>query len=112
MHQVQFDVSVNANAEIETVSDDTPSGWNYRTDSPTYSNESYLAIGNTDIQSVSFPDNGTFIIDGTDSNIRDAQRVFHISTLKKLLDPKLYEEFAIKVFENKLEDIDSYDDRY
>ena len=115
-----FTVDIESLADVQWESDESPSGWNYRTDSPTYTRHYYAVPGDVKITSVSYSAEHPFIIDNEEvpfSHIQD-----HISpqVLKQLLNTEYYSKIFDSMFAEAAKNIDPpepdfdepYDSRY
>ena len=115
--EIGYDVDVEAVADFGWETDEQPTGWNYRTDGPTYTSSMYASVSEPVISSISFTPDQEFYIDNEVYSLYDAQRVIDPAVLKQLLNPQIYIPLMRPSFEKKAEDMeppeqyyDDYDD--
>lgn len=104
--EIGFNVWIEANSEVEWESDESPTGWNYSTDSATYTSYEYAIATPVQFQSIEFDANGTFLINGNEVSFQDFQQYLDPSALQSLLDPKIYTETVDKIFSDQAEKIE------
>ena len=107
--EIGWDVQVNAIGDVEWQTEETPIGWNYKTDSPTYSTYAHAVPVDMKFEEISFKEGSTIHIDGEDLPIEQAQSVIDIRILKSLLDPKLYENQIAEYVDSKVAEMESSD---
>ena len=112
VHEIGFDVDVKATADTEWQSDESPTGWNYKTDNPTYTSSEYLSVGDPTITEVKFSEGMAFYVDGNDLYLHDAQKLFDPNTLKQLLNPDIYKKLVGSLFDKKAANVDPPEQDY
>jgi hypothetical protein len=105
-HNVGFDVDVTAHAGVEWQSDEQPTGWNYRSDSPTYTSTSHAVVGDVTISSVAFSEDAEFVIDDESYSLHDAQQLISRAAISQLLDPEIYKKLVNSLFDKKAANVD------
>jgi len=122
---IGWDVWVEATCGIGWESDESPTGWNYKTDNPTYTSYTYATGDSLEFTSITFSDGAVFYINNEELTLQDAQQQIDPAVLKLLLDPKLFEPTVGKFADSKIQDMeppepdfdepdrdDYYDSRY
>lgn len=104
--EIGWDVTLEASCELEWESDESPSGWNYKTDSPTYTSYTYATGGNLKFTSLIFDETKSFYINNEDLTVEDAKQIIHPNVLKLLLDPKLYESTVGSYADKEIQEIE------
>jgi hypothetical protein len=106
VHEVGFDVDVKASAGTEWLTDEQPTGWNHKSDQPTYSSSEYLAVSEPTVSNVSFSEGMAFYVDGDDLFLADAQKLLNHNVFKELLNPDIYKKLVGQLFDKKSANID------
>jgi len=120
---VGFDLDIKASAGVGWQEDDEPTGWNYKTDNPTYTSYTTAEAGDIAIESIQFSDGMAFIVDNEELYLRDAQQIIDPSVMKQLLDPNVYIKLLNPYFDKKAAEMEppeqefdeperDYDSRY
>jgi len=112
VHDVGFDVDVKASAGAEWGSDEQPTGWNHRTDSPTYTSSSYLSVGEPEVSLVTFSEGMEFLVDGESHFLQDAQQMITPGAMKQLLNPEFYKKLVGSLFDKKAANVDPPEQDY
>jgi hypothetical protein len=110
--EINFDIDVKANAGISWEEDEQPTGWNYKTDSITYSSSYRPELGDIIVSSVEFSEGMAFYINNEDLYLKDAQRVLGPNVMKQLLNPAIYQKLLVSAFDKKIENIDPPEQDY
>lgn len=106
MLDVGFDVDISAKIDYEWVTDERPTGWNYRTDNPTYSTSQYAAGSDVMVESVAFSTDSMFLIQDEEVPFHSVNKYIHPATLKQLLNPAIYSQGMSGAFQAQLEKLD------
>lgn len=123
---IGFDLDITASAIWEWENDESPTGWNHKTDQPTYTSSVYASVNVPEVTSVSFSTDQDLYIDNNQYSLRDAAQIIGPDVLRQLLNPDLYSKLMAPAFEKESDNIpdpekdfdepdpdyDSYDDRY
>jgi hypothetical protein len=95
--------------------DESPTGWNHRTDSPTYTSYTSAVIGDISLTSVGFSPGTEIGIDGQDYSFSDALKIIDANVMKQILNPRVYTKILGPEFEKEAADINpeepGYNDR-
>lgn len=106
MHNIEFNVDVNATSKVIWENDDYPSGWNYSSDQPTYTNKYFPVIDDVIITRVKFTDDMEFIVDGSEYKLSEVQHVISGVVLKKLLNPEIYKNIIEGLFNKEIKNVE------
>jgi len=98
--EIGYSVDVKAEAGLDWESDDSPTGWNYKTDNPTYTSYAYATSGDISITSVQFTNGAEYYIDNNAIDLQEFQQHFDPAVLKQLLDPTIYVKALALPFDN------------
>lgn len=105
---ITFGVNVNAGCDYRWESDEKPSGWNYKSDTPTYSSYSYAEGNDLEIYSLKFDSLGDFSIDNNYISYEEFIDYLSPYSLKQLLNPSAYISLMSPEFAKQLQGIDSF----
>jgi hypothetical protein len=103
---IGFDLDIVVSAGWEWEEDESPTGWNYSRDEPTYTSSTYASVGTPEVSSVSFSPEQDFYIDNETYSIRDAQQIIDPNVLRQLLNPAIYSKLMSPAFEKQGENIE------
>ena len=104
--EIGFDLDIVASAGWEWEQDESPTGWNYKSDSPTYTTTTFASVNTPVVSSVSFSPEQDFTINGESHSIRNAQKYIDPTVLKQLLNPVLYAKLMGSAFEKEAENME------
>jgi len=104
--EIGYDVEIASSASVEWEEDENPTGWNYKSDQPTYTSSVYASAGTPEVSSVSFIPDQEFYIDGDAYSIQDALKEIDPSVIKQLLHPTLYVNLLGSAFDKQAENIE------
>jgi len=120
--EIGYSVDVKAEAGVGWESDDSPTGWNYRTDSPTYTTYYYATSGDISVTSVQFVDGAEYYINNDAMELKEFYQHLDPMVLKQLLNPEIYVKALGSAFDKAAENIEPpepdfdeperYDSRY
>jgi len=105
-HEILFNVDSRATADVNWVSDEAPTGWNYSTDQANYTTYYSAEVGDVSVQNVSFSQSEEFLIDGNSHNMAGFQSKIDASALRQLLNPEIYKIIITDLFEKRANKID------
>ena len=105
-HSVLYMVDVKARCDYEWDVTDEPTGWNYKTDQPTYTSHQYIAKDNVLIQSVSFVSGEEINIDGDEIPIQNAAQILGRDGIRELLNPEVTRKAMNPGFERKFDSME------
>jgi hypothetical protein len=106
-YDLDYTVDVVARSHVDWEESGNPTGWNYKNDSPTYSDTKYPTANPPEITSISFNKKAEFLINGEVYTVHDFQRQLGPSILKQLLNPALYENEMKTLFDREAENMES-----
>jgi len=106
--EIAYTVDVQASAQVEWENDEYPSGWNYRTDSPTYTTSVYAASGEVVVSKVSFIDEG-WVIGDDEVSMQQAQQHLNPESLRQLLNGQIYSKILGPLFDKATENMEPPD---
>lgn len=109
---IGFDLDINASAGWEWEHDESPTGWNYSRDQPTYTTSTYASVNIPEINSVSFVPDQDFYIDNETYSVRDAQQIIDPTVLRQLLNPAVYAKLMSPAFNKQGENIEQSEREY
>jgi hypothetical protein len=104
-HEVMFSVDVDAEAGLDWETVETPTGWNHRRDTPTYSSSSQAISYDPKVKSVQFTPNAPYYIDSNELTEEEFQKLVDPMTRKQLLNPALYVKAIEPYFNKKAEEM-------
>jgi len=121
--EVGYDVDVKAEASINWESDETPTGWNYKTDSPTYTSHAYAECGDITVTSVQYIQGSDYYINNEAMELDEFVQQIDPTALKLLLTPSIYAKALGSPFDKAAENAEppepdyheperDYDSRY
>lgn len=103
---IGYDLDITASAEVGWESDESPTGWNYSTDNPTYTSYEYATAGAAQFSNIQFTENQPIIVDDNEMSLHDAQQHIDPAVLKQLLQPELFTQWFNSMFDKKAEDME------
>lgn len=109
---IRYSVDVLAEAEIEWESDDEPTGWNYGTDSPTYTTSSYATSGEISVKNVQFTPGAEYYVGDDAMELQEFQQNFTPDVLKQLLNPAIYAKALAPSFDSSTENLEPPEQDY
>jgi hypothetical protein len=110
--EIRWDVWVEASGGFEWEDDESPTGWNYKTDDPTYTSNTYAATEDPEFTSIAFDDGSTFFINNEEFSVEEAQQQISPKIMKHLLDPTLYSGIVGEKFDSKAETLEEPGNNY
>jgi hypothetical protein len=103
---LRYLLDISASCDVSTESDESPTGWNHRTDSETYTTQLYSVAGDVTVSSVAFsPDVDAIGINGKEYSVNDAIKVIDPAVIKQLLHPLTYAGVLGPLFDKEAEGI-------
>ena len=106
IHNVGYTISAKATADIDWETDDEPTGWNYKSDQPTYKSYTYATISDTKILDVKFTDDIEFLYDDDLLYLDQVLEYIEPYIIKQLLDPNIYRKLIGQIFQDKAENLE------
>jgi len=104
--ELGLDIKIAASSSVEWEEDESPTGWNYKSDQPTYTTSVYASAGTPVVDSVSFAHNEGFYINGDTCTLQEVQQHVDSSVLKYFLNPALYVGLMGPAFDKEAENIE------
>ena len=105
-HDVGYTVNIETSAPFHWMSDERPTGWNYRSDQPTYTSSTHAACGKVTIQSLEIDQDALCYFDGQDVKAQVLTQQISPQAQKQLLNPTLYSNLLDRPFQVHCEDMD------
>jgi hypothetical protein len=88
--EIGYSVDVKADAGVGWESDESPTGWNYKTDNPTYTSSEYATSGDVSVKGVQFTNGAPYFVNNDEIELQEFQQHFDPVVLKQLLNPEIY----------------------
>ena len=104
--ELGLDIKIAASSSVEWEEDESPTGWNYKSDQPTYTTSVYASASTPVVDSVSFAHNEGFYINGDTCTLQEVQQHVDSSVLKYFLNPALYVGLMGPAFDKEAENIE------
>jgi len=104
--EIGFSVDVKAEAGLGWESDESPTGWNYKTDNPTYTSHDYATSGDISVTSVQFTDGAEYYINNEAVELQEFYQHFDPVVLKQLLNPEIYVKALGSAFDKSVENLE------
>lgn len=109
---IHFSVDISAHGSYEWVEEEKPTGWNYKSDSATYSSSTLPSLNGVTVESARFSPNSTFQIQNEEVPLQSIGKYIHPVALKQLLNPAIYQEAMAREFDSYLEDLEPPEDNF
>ena len=119
---IGYSVDVKAEAGLGWESDESPTGWNHKTDSPTYTSYAYAESGDISVTSVQFTDGAEYYVNNEAMELQEFYQHIDPTALKQLLNPEIYVKALGSEFDRATENLEPpeqefdeperYDSRY
>jgi len=120
--EIGYSVDVKAEAGLGWESDESPTGWNYKTDNPTYTSYEYAEAGDISVTNVQFTDGAEYYVNNEAMELQEFYQHFDTMVLKQLLNPEIYVKALGSSFDKAAENLEPpeqefdeperYDSRY
>ena len=124
--EISFNLNIVASADWDWEVSEEPTGWNYRTDQPTYTSSRSVVVNSPEVSSVSFYPDDDIYVNKEPYSVQEVQEIIDPTVLKQLLNPTLYSKLMTPKFQQQAEsvqepeqdynepdnDYDSSEDRY
>lgn len=104
--EIGYSVDVSAVADINWESDESPTGWNYKLDIPTYTSYEYATSGDISVTSVEFTNGAEFYVNNDAMELREFYQYFDPTVLKQLLNPEIYVNALGSSFDKAVENLE------
>jgi hypothetical protein len=108
LHSILYTTNVKARCDYEWETIDHPTGWNYKSDQPTYTSYEVPTANDILIQSVSFNADSEFNIDNQDLPIQEAINKFGKDIVKELLNPDIIRKAMAPGFKREIDSLEPY----
>jgi hypothetical protein len=104
--EIGYSVDVKAEAGLGWESDESPTGWNYKTDNPTYTSYEYATSGDISVTSVQFTDGAEYYVNNDAMELQEFYQHFDPAVLKQLLNPEIYVKALGSSFDSAAEKLE------
>lgn len=104
--EIGYSVDVKAEAGVDWESDESPTGWNYKTDSPTYTSSAYATAGDVSVSGVRFTTGAEYYVNNESMELQEFYQHFDPAVLKQLLNPAIYVKALGPSFDKSVENLE------
>jgi hypothetical protein len=106
-HDIGFSANVSASADFSWESDEHPTGWNHKTDSPTYTSTTYAAAGEVTIHLLEPDEDTPCYYDNEEVPMETLQQNLPLATQKQLLNPSTVSRLMEEAFQAEAEKMEA-----